>query len=117
LAKLGRAKGFLESTASSRHATGSVATAKTGRATGRQTSKPRTKKPKLKTVAGTYWRADGDGYELRKSGGANDPDKDKYLGRLSGKRYGAMKAEFGNQLPEALTEWAKAKAAKKGIEL
>ncbi|MFN0108530.1 MAG: hypothetical protein ACKVZH_06715 [Blastocatellia bacterium] len=105
------------STTSSLRATGSVEPTKPQRAPGRKASQPRAKKPKLRTVAGTYWRADGDGYELRKSGGKDDPDKDKYLGRLSGKRYGQMKADFGKQLPVALTEWVKAKAAEKGIDL
>lgn len=117
LADLGKAKGLIKSTVSSDHATGSGKPKKSDGATGRKASQPRTKKPKLKPVAGTYWRADGDGYELRKSGGDNDPDKDKYLGRLSGKRYGAMKAEHGRDLPEALTEWVKVKAKEKGIEL
>lgn len=95
-------------------ATGSAESEKHSRATG----SPRAKKPKLKTVAGTYWRADGDGWELRKSGGANDPDKDKYLGRLSGKAYARMKADNGRDgITSALTEWAKAKAAQKGIDL
>jgi len=98
-------------------ATGSQKSSQLPRAPGRQASQPRARKSKLRTVAGTYWRADGDGWELRKSGGQNDPDKDKYLGRLSGKRYGQMKAEFGADFPEALTEWVKQKAAEKGIEL
>jgi hypothetical protein len=54
---------------------------------------------------------------LRKSGGTNDPDKDKYLGRLSGKRYGEMKTEYGKEISEALTAWVREKAAGKGIEL
>lgn len=69
-------------------------------------------------VAGTYWRSDGDGWELRKSGGANDPNKDDYLGRLSGKAYAEMKSKFqGEALAQALYEWAITKAAKKGIKL
>lgn len=88
------------------------------RATRRQTSQPRNKKSSLRPVAGTYWRSDGDGWELRKSGGAKAPDKDKYLGRLSGKAYAKMKAEFqGEALAQALCEWAVSKAAEKGIEL
>lgn len=90
---------------------------KTLNATGSKASQPR-KRTRIKTVAGTYWRNDGDGWELRKSGGENDLDKDKYLGRLSGKRYREMKAEFrGEALTTALTEWVVAKAAEKGINL
>jgi len=54
---------------------------------------------------------------LRKSGGKDDPDKDKYIGRLSGKRYGQMKAEFGKEISAALTDWVKSKAAEKGFHL
>ena len=117
LPRRGEGENPIESTTSDGHATGSTESKKNRRATGSQTSQPKAKKPKLKTVAGTYWRADGDGYELRRSAGKDDPDKDRYLGRLSGKRYGQLKAEHGKNLPVALTEWVKAKAAEKGIEL
>jgi len=107
----------MKSMTSKPRATGSAEQKKSRRAPGRVASQPRAKKPKLKTVAGTYWRADGDGYELRKSGGKDDPDKDKYIGRLSGKRYGQMKAEFGKEISAALTDWVKSKAAEKGFHL
>lgn len=81
-------------------------------------TKPKAKKPRLKPVAGTYWRANGGGYELRKSGSGDDPDKDKYLGYLNGKDYAKMKAEHsGDELTAALTRWVQAKAATKGIHL
>lgn len=106
-------------------ATGSAKTKTRARAPRSAGASPRSKTtaPRLSNgtyarIAGTYWRSDGKGWELRKSGGANDADKDRYLGRLSYGAWEKMKQNFsGEELAEALFDWATDKAAKKGIEL
>jgi len=73
-------------------------------------------KRKPPAVAGCYWTSD---WKLRRSiRDAND--NNPFIGQLSEGKFKELKADAKQrQLPvaEVLTEWAKAKAAEKGIQL
>lgn len=77
---------------------------------------PKTKKLPRK-VAGCYWANNGAGWLLHRSK-RDDQNRNPRIGHLSKTNYDKLKREHkGNELTVALTEWAKAKAAEKGIDL
>lgn len=77
---------------------------------------PKTKKLPRK-VAGCYWANNGAGWLLHRSR-RDDRNRNPRIGHLSQARYDELKREHkGTQLTAALTEWAKAKATEKGIQL
>ncbi len=65
---------------------------------------PKEKPPKIQ---GYYWRGEASGWQLRRCGKKGDPNKDRYIARLSGDKYGKMKARHeGQPLIDAVTKWA-----------
>jgi len=102
---------------SKQSATGSKTSAQHASATGsaklKKIPKPKRKPP---AVAGCYWTSD---WKLRRSiRDAND--NNPFIGQLSEGKFKELKADAKQRrLPvaEVLTEWAKLKAAEKGIQL
>lgn len=101
------------SSKSSRLQTRNAQTATSGKS---KVSDPKTKKLP-RQISGCYWANNGAGWLLhRTKRDANN--RNPRIGHLSKSRYEEMKREYkGDALLSALTEWAKLKAAEKGIQL